>query len=69
MRFATDAEIQQAVTAWLQTQDTFVFYVQDLVSRREEWSNANGDCMKFQFITSATQVQYLHWSQNKNYRN
>jgi hypothetical protein len=44
-QFAAGADVKRAVTSWLQTLHTDVFYagVQTLVPRWDKWSNVNGN--------------------------
>lgn len=64
-QFATDTSMQQAVSSWLQTLDTNIFYarIQALVSRWNKCLHVNNDYMEVWCVLSTTHVP-LYQSQN-----
>jgi hypothetical protein len=57
-RFSAEADVEQAVTSWLQTLDTDLFYaeLELLVPRRKKCLNINGDYVEVWCVPSATHV-------------
>ena len=64
-KFATDADVKQAVT-WLQTFDTDFFYIgmQALVPRWCKCLNVSGDYTEVWYVPSATHAPLAGRSQN-----
>jgi len=66
-RFVAEADVEQAVTSWLQILDTDLFYaeLEPLVPRREECLNINGDYVEVWCGPSATHVPCIPRSRNE----
>jgi hypothetical protein len=60
-RFATDADVNQAVTSWLQTLDTNSFHVgiQTFVPRTDECLNINGGYVEVSRVSSDAHVSCM----------
>jgi hypothetical protein len=62
-RFATDVDVKQVVTSWLQTHDTDFFFnsgIQALVPQWDKCLNTDGDCVEVRCVPSATHVPSIH---------
>jgi len=64
-RFATDANMKQAVMSWLETLFPSIAEIQSLVSQLDWCSNVNDDYTDIQCILSATHMSCMDRSQNK----
>ena len=62
-RFATDTDVKQAVTSWLQTYDNDFFY--SGIPRWGKCLNVSGDYAEVWCVPSANDTPPVYWHQNK----
>lgn len=69
--FARDADVKQAVTSWLKTLDTclfFYFWIQALALRCDMCLNINGDYVEVWCVPSAAGGPCVHWKERERER-